>query len=226
MKEAKSLIKRVRKDRRNLSLPECFELLEIYGIKTAKYFLAENEKQAVQSAKKIGYPVAMKAVSNEVLHKTDVGGVSLNLGSEKDVKEYYNSIRKSLRGKIDSLMVQEMISGGQEVIIGGKKDIQFGQTVIFGAGGIYSEIFDDVSLRVTPIRKKDAKQMISETKISKVLKGFRGFKYDVKSIEDAIMKVSKMLEDNPDILELDINPLIVMRDSKGSVAVDARIILE
>ncbi len=226
MKKIKEMLSKAEKENRtSLTLSESLEFIKFYGIEVATYTQAETVADAVEFSENIGYPVALKIVSNSISHKTDVGGVFLNLNSKKEVTEAYRSIKKKFGKAMESVIVQKMVDGGAEVIVGGKKDPQFGQTVIFGTGGIYAEAFDDAAVRVTPLTKADAKEMIKETRISRILEGFREKKYDVKSVEDVILKVSKLMDENPEIAELDINPLIVRENSRGSVSVDARIIL-
>jgi len=175
----------------------------------------------------LGYPVVLKAISKKVSHKTDVGAIFLSLYSEKAVQDAFDEISKNVKkakAKLDSVLVQKMIVGGQEIMIGGKKDPQFGQTIAFGLGGIFVEVLEDVAFRVVPITKKDAEKMMKEIKGYKILSGFRGKKYDTGAIVDALMKISKMLDENQNIAELDLNPIIAL--PKGTIAVDARIILE
>jgi len=215
--------------RKNLTEYESRQILEKYKIPLSKAEIAKNPEQAVKLAKKIGYPVVLKIVSPDVLHKTDVGGVVINIKNEGELKNSYEKILKNVRkkvkrAKVHGMLVQKMVDNGLEVIVGGKKDAQFGETVMFGLGGIFVEVFGDVSFRVVPIGKKDAKDMIEEIKGYKILKGYRGKNYDVNAVADVLVKVSKLLEKNDEIAEMDINPLIVLQ--RGAVAVDARIVVE
>ena len=215
--------------RKNLTEVESRQILEKYKIPLAKSELVKNLQQAVKVAKKIGYPVVLKIVSPDVVHKTDVGGRILNIKNEEELKKAYEKIlanvkKKVRKARIHGMLVQKMVGDGLEIIIGGKKDAQFGETIMFGLGGIFVEVFGDVSFRVVPIEKKDAVEMVEEVKGYEILKGYRGKKYDVKVIVDVLMKVSKLLEKNDEIAEMDINPLIVL--PRGAVAVDARIVVE
>jgi acyl-CoA synthetase (NDP forming) len=169
----------------------------------------------------------LKVVCAKAIHKTDVGGIALDIKNKEELEKSYqkiiNNVKKKVKAKIDGILIQKMVKGGQEVIVGGKKDPQFGQTLMFGLGGIFTEVYDDVSFRVVPIGKKDAEEMVQEIKGYKILKGYRGKKYDINALIDILLKTSKLLEENQEIVELDINPVIVLQ--KGAVAVDARIVV-
>ena len=204
------------------------KLLKKYRIPTPKQLLAKNEKQAGQFAKKIGFPVVLKISSPQVLHKTDFNGVIVGLQNEKEVTDAYNKIikevkRKMPKAKIRGVLVQEMAKG-HEVIIGSKQDPQFGPVIMFGLGGIFVEVFKDVTFRIIPIERKDAQEMTEEIKGAKVLQGVRGQKpINFKALEDCLLAVSKMVWGNKKIKELDLNPVFV--NEKGVKAVDARILL-
>jgi acetyl-CoA synthetase (ADP-forming) len=215
--------------RKNLTEYESRQVLEKYKIPLAKSELVKTPEQAVKIAKKIGYPIVLKIVSPDVVHKTDVGGIVVKIKNEVELIEAYEKILKNVkkkvsRAKIHGMLVQKMVGDGLEIIVGGKKDAQFGQTVMFGLGGIFVEVFGDVSFRVVPIEKKDALEMMQETKGYKILKGYRGKKHDVNAVADVLVKVSKFLEKNDEVAEMDINPLIVL--PHGAVGADARIIVE
>lgn len=220
----------VKKSGRVLTITESFDILKKYRIPIADYGVAKTVDKAVKIAKKIGYPVALKAISKKATHKTEIGGIVLNVVSAKDVKKAFDKVKKNIRtAKADfgGVIVQKMVEnklGSQEVIIGGKKDSQFGQTIAFGLGGVFVEVFEDITFRVVPIEEKDAENMIREIKSYKILSGYRGKKYDTKALAKILMKVSKLLEENQKISELDINPIMAL--PKGAVAVDARIVME
>lgn len=226
----KYILKKLRKEKRKFLIEtEAREVLKKYNINFPKWFLAKNVEQAIIFSKKIGYPVVLKIVSKHIIHKSDVGGVFINLRDEEEVKNAFMKIIKNVkkkkpRAKIEGILISKMIENGVEVIIGGIKDLQFGHIIMFGAGGVYTEIVKDTSFRIVPISKKDAEEMIKETKIFKVLKGHRGKKYDIEAVIKMLLKVSKFLEENKEVKELDINPVIVL--TKGAVAVDARIVVE
>lgn len=225
---AKTIFNKAKKEgRKILTIDESFEVLKEYKIPVADYAVVKGKSDAVEAAKQLGYPVVLKAISKKVSHKTDVGAIFLSLYSEKAVQDAFDEISKNVKkakAKLDSVLVQKMIVGGQEIMIGGKKDPQFGQTIAFGLGGIFVEVLEDVAFRIVPITKKDAEKMMKEIKGYKILSGFRGKKYDTSAIVDALMKISKMLDENQNIAELDLNPIIAL--PKGMIAVDARIILE
>ncbi len=204
---------------RALSLEDSFKLLQKYKIPTAKNALCKNEKQLLAAAKKIGFPLAMKIVSPRILHKTDAGGIKLNICSKKDALKAFAQLKK-LPG-FKGASVQEMLSGRQ-IIIGGKHDEQFGQTILFGLGGIFVEIFKDISVRICPITRADAKEMIAEIKGYAILRGARGEKpINFKALEDILLKTNALMLKEK-ILELDINPLFCFGNK--IVAVDARVI--
>lgn len=224
----KAIFNRAKKEgRKLLTIDESFEVLKSYKIPIASYKVVKNKEDAIKFANKLGYPVVLKAISKKITHKTDVGAISLNLRSEETTLQAFDEILKNMKKakvKVDGILVQKAINGGQDIMIGGKKDPQFGQTIAFGPGGIFVEAFEDLSFRVVPITKTDAEEMMKETKGYKILAGFRGKKYDTNELAEILMKVSRLLNENQNITELDINPIIVLQ--KGATAVDARIILE
>jgi len=205
-------------------------ILKEAGIKTTDIVLAKTKKKAIAAAAELGFPVVLKIVSPDILHKTDIGGVKLNLNSETDVDKAYDEIiaaakKHNPKAKIDGVSVQPMARQGIEVIIGMSKDQQFGPVLMFGLGGILVEMLKDVSFRIVPLTKRDAREMIKEIKGYPILQGYRGQEpADIKTLEDLLLKVSAFVEKQPDIKELDINPLFAYRD--GALAIDARIILE
>lgn len=224
------IFKKVKKDKRkNLLEFEAREVLEHYKIPVAKWKLVKKVTDAIEFSKKNGFPLVLKIVSKDIVHKTDVGGVFLNLNSEKEVEQAFNQIMRNVKkhkpkAGIDGILVQKMIGEGQQIIIGGKKDPQFGQVLMFGGGGVLVELLEDVAFRVVPVNKRDAEEMMEETKVYQILKGFRGKKYDVNSVLNILLKTSKLLEQNPEITELDLNPIIVL--PKNAFAVDARIVVD
>ncbi len=213
---------------RILTEHEAKKLLSKYGIPVTKENIAQSADEALAIALHIGTPVAMKISSPDIPHKSDVGGVMLNIEREY-VRPAYNKmmsqIRKTVPGaNIEGILVQQMAPPGHEIIVGLKKDAQFGHALMFGLGGIFVEVYRDVSFRVTPIDSKEAIGMISEIKGYPILKGIRGKKpADIDVIARVLVSVSDMAE-KENIVELDINPLIV--NESGAVAVDARAIVE
>ena len=201
-----------------------------YGIPVTKFLVAKNAEEAVKFAEKIGYPVVMKIVSPDVIHKFDVGGVVINLKTAKEVESAFKKILENVKkhnpnAKIIGITVQEMAPASTEVIVGAIKDPQFGQTLMFGLGGIFVEILKDVTFRIAPITEQEAKEMITEVKAYPLLQGYRGQPpADVDAIVKILLATSKLIMDHPQIKELDLNPVIVYE--KGAKTVDARIILE
>ncbi|MCS7129964.1 MAG: acetate--CoA ligase family protein [Archaeoglobaceae archaeon] len=207
---------------------EGMKLLECYKIPTARWGIARTVEEAEEIAEKLGYPVAMKIVSPDVIHKSDIGALKLNVGKREVKTSFYEIISKVESyipdARIEGVLVQEMVKGGREVIIGMKKDPQFGNVLMFGLGGIYVEVFKDVSFRIAPLSRKDAYDMIRSVKSFALLKGVRGEKMlDLDTLVDTILKFSQLSMDYP-ISEMEINPLKVFE--KGCVAIDFRMLLE
>lgn len=201
---------------------KAFLLLKKYRIGIPAYAFCKNEKDLAVAIKKIGFPCVMK-VSGSIVHKTDVNGVRKSVNSEEEATKSFNELMK-IKG-CDKVLVQKMVDG-YELIVGSKKDPQFNRVVALGAGGIFTEFLRDVSFRVIPLSKTDAEEMINEVKFSDlILNGFRGQKpADKASIIDVILSVSRIMETNPKIKEIDINPLFAT--SEKAIAADVRIILE
>ncbi|MCX7706110.1 MAG: acetate--CoA ligase family protein [bacterium] len=219
-------------ENKNLTDYQAREIFASYGIRGPKRYLAKKVDEAVNNARRIGYPVAAKIVSPDILHKTESGGVKINIMSDTEMEKAFNEIIKSVKeympsARIEGIEIQEMVKGVQEVIIGVKKDIQFGHLLMFGLGGIFVEVLKDVTFGIVPVDKQEALEMIKEVKSYKLLTGFRNLpEADIDAIADTIVKISRLCEDFPEIKELDINPLTVKEKGKGVVMVDARIILE
>jgi len=207
-------------------------VLEAYGIKTPQDLLANDPDEAAKLAKRIGFPVALKLASPDILHKTEVGGVLLNLADAETVREGWQAIITRARNahpkaELRGVQVQQMVAGGQEVIIGVKRDPEFGPLVMFGLGGVYVEALADVSFRLAPLSRQDAGEMIAEVHSAKLLEGLRGAPpADRTALVDAIVRIGRLAVDCPEIVELDVNPLMVLSAGHGALAVDVRIILE
>jgi acetyl coenzyme A synthetase (ADP forming)-like protein len=225
------LDKALREKRRFLPEPEAYEILSAYGLPMSRSKLVLDEKEAVRAANEIGYPVAIKIVSPDIVHKVDVGGVILDLCSDSDVgRAYYELVERVKAAKQDAgiwgVLVQEMVRGGKETILGMKRDPLFGGLLMFGLGGIYVEVFKDVTFRIAPIRELSAKSMIERIKGIRLLKGFRGEPpSDLDAIAEALLRLSQLVTDFPEIEEMDINPLIVLPSGEGARVVDARILI-
>lgn len=208
---------------------EAFEILSLYGFSFPDRALAKTPMEAVAIAERIGYPVVMKVSSPHILHKTDVGGVKLNLTNEKAVYNAFLEITSNVQrvmpeAFIEGVMVYEMVTGGKEIILGVSYDKTFGHMIMFGLGGIYVEVLKDVSFRIIPVTEQEAFAMIDEIRASRILDGVRGEKpYDKRDIANCIRKLSKLVQDFPEIKEVDINPYLVMHN--GGIGLDARIII-
>ncbi|MEM1601460.1 MAG: acetate--CoA ligase family protein [Sulfolobales archaeon] len=226
------LIKKVLDEGRNrLYDHEAFKLLELSGFPVPKTALAKDVDEAVRIAESIGYPVVLKIVSPQVLHKSDVGGVLLNINSSKEVVEGFNKIINNVKNHVPNaeiygVLVQEMLPPGLETIVGSTRDPVFGHVMVFGLGGIFVEVLRDVSFRIAPLEFNEALEMIDEIRSSRILAGFRGSPpRDKKAIADVIMKLSKLVTENPEIKEVDLNPVIVYEEGKGAKIADARFII-
>jgi len=201
-----------------------------YGIPVTKFKLAKNIAEAVKFAEKIGYPVVLKIVSPDVIHKSDVGGVIVNLEDGKDVQKAYEQIMDKVKkhkpkAKILGVLVQEMAPQSTEVIVGATKDPQFGPTLMFGLGGIFVEILKDVTFRIAPVTEDEAREMITAVKAYPLLKGYRNTPpADIEAIVEILLNTSRLVMEHQEIKELDLNPIMVYE--KGAKTVDARIILE
>jgi acyl-CoA synthetase (NDP forming) len=229
-KTDKIITQAIKEGRKALLEPEAKAICTEYGINVTKFKVAKSEKEAAKYADQMGYPVVLKIVSPDIIHKSDAGGVKVNLKNAEEVKAAYMKILENAKkykaeAKIVGVLVQEMAPQSTEVIIGAIKDPQFGQTIMFGLGGIFVELLKDVTFRVAPITEQEAAEMIVEVKAFPLLNGYRNTPAsDVKAIVNLLICVSKLVVDHPEIKELDLNPVMVYE--KGTKTVDARIILE
>jgi acetate---CoA ligase (ADP-forming) subunit beta len=209
---------------------EAKKMIQKAGIPVIETQLARTRKEAISLSKEMGFPVVMKIISSDIIHKSDVGGVKLGLANPTQVGQAYQEMmsfvqQKMPTARIDGVSVQKMARSGVELIIGMTKDFQFGPVIMFGLGGIMVELLKDVSFRIVPLTRRDASDMIKEIKGYALLQGYRGHEpVGISHLEELLLKVSDFIEKNPQIKELDLNPLIGYKD--GIVAVDARIILE
>jgi len=211
---------------------EISSLLTCYGMRFVETLVARTPTEAAAAAAKIGFPVAVKLDSSTITHKSDVGGVVLGPDSGDEVKQAFNNIRVRLKkegrlNEMQGVVVQKMINEGIEAIVGVMQDPSFGPLIMFGSGGVYAELMKDVVLRLHPISDLDAAEMIDSIKMSSLFKGFRGSPpADIEAIQDLLLRLSAMVEDIPNIAELDFNPVKVMPQGKGYYIVDARIMLK
>ena len=231
-KTARATLSRAR--RAGLSvLPEyaARELLAAYGIQCVAARRVRNEADAIAAAEEVGYPVVLKVASPDISHKTEVGGVVLHLENAVAVRDEFRRMAESLRvrapqARIEGYEVEAEIQGGKEVLLGLQRDPAFGPIVVFGLGGIYVEVLRDVTFRLAPVRPLSVRHMIQSVKAFPLLRGVRGEPpSDLEALEEAVMRISQLAVDMPEVAELDINPLIVRAAGKGVVAVDARVVL-
>jgi len=220
-----------RQGRTQLGEREAREVIATYGFRLPQNVLTRTVDEAVATATRIGFPVAMKIVSPDILHKTDVGGVRLALKDADAVAEGFQEIDASVRrffptAVVHGIAVQEMVVGGKEVILGMTRDPSFGPLLMFGLGGIYVEVLKDVAFRVAPIGPTEAETMIREIHSFPLLRGVRGEQpSDMGAMVEALGRLSQLCTDFPEIVELDINPLLVRPEGRGAVAIDARLAL-
>ena len=219
----------IKQHRHDLIESEAREVLRAYGFRLPENRIAGTTREALEAASEIGYPVVMKIASPDVLHKSDMGGVRVGIENEAMAEEAFFDITSNIQtrqpeARILGVMVQEMIPQGREVIIGITRDLQFGPMIMFGLGGIYVEVLKDVAFRIAPLSVETADAMIREIHSFPLLRGVRGeAPADIQGIREALLMLSQMATDLPEIIEADINPLLVCQEGQGTVAVDARI---
>jgi acetyl coenzyme A synthetase (ADP forming)-like protein len=207
------------------------DLLNAYGIKVAVSKSASTDEDAAEVGEKIGFPVAVKLLSDKIIHKTEVGGVVLSCSSRDEVKQAFNRIREHLQGlgradEMQGVTIQPMVSEGIEVIVGLIQSPSFGPLIMFGMGGIYAEFLRDIIFRIHPLTDVDVREMVHSVKAHQLLAGWRGSKpSDIEALEDLLLRVSAMVEDLPQITEMDFNPVKAQEEGKGYVVVDARIMI-
>jgi acetyltransferase len=216
---------------RQLTTAEAFQILSCYSIPVAPWAKVNDAREASAQATALGFPVAMKVMGEQFVHKSDVGGVLLDLRSEVEVGKAYERL-KTLIGQTDpeekdgSILVQRMISEGHEVLVGGKQDSTFGPIVLVGLGGVYVEVFGDVALRVAPVSAVEARKMFAEIRGGKLLEGVRGQPpADLETLVRMSQRISQLICDLPQIKELDLNPIKVLPQGQGCFAVDCRMII-
>jgi acyl-CoA synthetase (NDP forming) len=221
----------LREERTFLLAHEGQAVMRAAGIQIPKSTLARNLEEAVRGAEEIGYPVVMKVVSRDILHKSDAGGVALDLVDRNEVVDAYQAIMRNCRAYnanavIGGVEISEMVASGTETIIGARRDRTFGPIIMFGLGGIYVEVMKDVAFRALPINRKEVMAMVKEIRAYPLLLGVRGEeKKDVDSAVDTIIKVGTILQNCRGISDIEINPLVVYEHGRGVKAVDVRILL-
>jgi acyl-CoA synthetase (NDP forming) len=229
MKDCEIIIQNALKEERPLLENEAQQICALHHIPTPKSGKASSASEAILKAKEIGFPVVLKIISPQILHKSDVGGVILNIKDEKELEAQYEKLlveigKREPSAKVLGVLVEKMMPPSTEVIVGGTRDSQFGPSIMFGIGGIFAEIYDDVAFRVAPIDKVDASNLIHELRGSKILEGARGKPpADLASIINILINVSDLMMEHDAINQLDLNPVLVYSDSV--CAVDSRIII-
>ena len=229
-KKVQKIFDNVRKEgRTSLLEEEGIQILRTYGFSLPKNILAKTESDAVKAARKIHFPVVMKIVSPQIIHKSDAGGIKVGLKNDKEVRSAFREIVKNAKkydkkALIKGVLIVEMVKGGKEMIIGSKLEPGFGPVIMLGMGGIYVEILKDVTFRLAPVTDKEANDMISSIKTQKLLKGVRGEKpSDINKLSECIQRLSQLVTDFKEIKELDMNPVLVMEKGKGCKILDVRI---
>jgi len=223
------IIQKAKKEKRSLLETEAKGLLKEYGIPVPYFKLIKSEEEISGLAKEINFPIVMKIVSPDIIHKTDAGGVKIGIKDEKEARIAYQGIiskakKYNKEAQIFGVITYSMIPKATEIIIGIMKDPHFGLVIMFGLGGIFVEVLKDISFRILPIEERDAEEMINEIKGFKILKGARGEgPKDIKAIKNLLLKISQLALENPEISEIDLNPVFVFE--KGLQVIDARMIL-
>ncbi|MBI5047719.1 MAG: acetate--CoA ligase family protein [Deltaproteobacteria bacterium] len=228
--ESKKLITyAIQSGRTSLLEPEAKALLSTFDIPVPKNVFVRSVEDGVDAANNMGYPVVLKVVSSDILHKTEAGGVKTGLKNEQEIADSFNEMifdisDRHVTAKIEGFLIERMVDKGIEVIIGGIRDAQFGPAVMFGVGGVAVELLKDVSFRLAPVTKEECLEMIKEIKAYPLLSGYRGSEpCDIDTIADVIIKVGNIMNEMNEITEMEINPLIVYPE--GVMAVDARVVL-
>lgn len=228
-KSVSTALAKAKTEQRTYLFDEGLEILTAYGIETARWQIARDESELSAIAGKVRYPACLKIISDDIVHKTDSGGIVLDIQDESGVLEAYRKLLRRVRDRapqadIAGVLIQSMAPRGKEVMVGARRDPVFGPCLVVGAGGIYTEVVDDFAFRIAPITERDAHEMIAELDFSKVLAGVRGESpCDVSAVANVLCNVSRLVCDHPEIGEIDVNPVIV--SESGAVAVDARIII-
>jgi len=228
--KAQKIFDKVKNEKRpNLLEEEGQEVLKAYGLPLPASSLATTESDAVKTAKKIGYPVVMKIASPQIIHKSDAGGVKVNLTNDAEIKTAFKTIVKNAKkydkkAEIKGVLIVEMVKGGKELIIGSKLEPGFGPVIMLGMGGIYVEVLKDVTFKLAPVTDKESDDMIASIKTQKLLQGVRGEKpSDIAKLSECIQRLSQLVSDFKEIKELDMNPVLVMEKGKGCKILDVRI---
>jgi len=228
----RALFDRVRAEGRlQVGDAEASTILQAYGVQTPQSEIASTAEDAVRIAEQIGYPVVMKIASPDILHKSDIGGVAVGIESAEEVRATFQTLVNRGRrfvpdAEIWGVQMQEMVPKGREVLVGVNRDPQFGHLIVFGLGGIYVEILKDVTFRIAPLSVQEAAEMTTEIRAAALLRGVRGEPpADLGAAREGLLRISQLVTDFPEIVELDINPLVLLEEGKGAVAIDMRLVL-
>jgi len=230
-REAEKIVEDILAAGRNTALPdEALALVKLFGVDVPEYALVKTAEEAVEVSKEIGFPLALKIASQDVLHKSDIGGVVINLKNVEEVERNYNKVLDNLKrivpdARIGGVLIQKQLPEATHLIVGGVYDEQFGPTVMFGLGGVFVELFKDVSFRIAPVTETEAMEMVKEIKAYPVLSGYRGSKkLDIEQVTKTIVNISELITNISIIQEVELNPLFAYE--KSVIAVDARVILK
>ncbi|KUO80288.1 MAG: acetyl-CoA synthetase [Vulcanisaeta sp. JCHS_4] len=225
------IAKAIEEGRYKLLEHESFELLRQYNIPVPDFALVQDVDEALRVVKDIGYPIVLKVVSPDIVHKSDVGGVILNISNDDELRSACERIRSNIKEKapyarVSGFLMQKMVPEGLETIVGATKDPIFGHVIAFGLGGVLVEVLQDVSFRIVPVSEEDARAMIREIRGYRLFNGYRNMPArDEEAVVYIITRFSELLSDNPNIVEADLNPIIILERGKGAYAADARFII-
>ncbi len=228
--EVGKIVQRIVASGRNVALPdESLDIVKLFGIDVPDHVLVKTSEEAVEASAQIGFPLVMKIASTEAIHKSEAGGVVLGIGGVREVEENYNKIMGNLKiampdAQISGILLQKQIPEATHLIVGGLYDEQFGPVVMFGMGGVFVELFNDVSFRIAPVTEVEALEMIREIKAYPALAGYRGSKVlDIDQIVKTVIIVSELISNISIIKEVELNPLLAYE--RNVMAVDAKVIL-
>jgi acyl-CoA synthetase (NDP forming) len=230
-REAEKIVEKIQASGRNTALPdEALAMIKFFGIDVPDYALVKTAEEAVKVSERIGFPVVLKIASQDILHKSDIGGVVVNLKNVEEVERNYNKVLDNMKrivpdAKIGGVLIQRQLPEATHLIVGGVYDEQFGPAVMFGLGGVFVELFKDVSFRIAPVTETEALEMVKEIKAYPVLSGYRGSKkLDIEQVTKTIVNISELITNISTIKEVELNPLFAYE--KSAKAVDARVILK
>ena len=231
IREAEKIVEKIMASGRKVALPdESLAMVKLFGVDVPDYALVKSAEEAVEVSKEIGFPLVLKIASQDVLHKSDIGGVVINLNNIEEVERNYNKVLDNLKrivpnARIGGVLIQKQLPEAAHLIVGGVYDEQFGPAVMFGLGGVFVELFKDVSFRIAPVTETEAMEMIREIKAYSILSGYRGSKkLDIEQVTKTIVNISELITNISTIKEVELNPLFAYE--KSVKAVDARVILK